>query len=74
MTGKMLGISSLCLFLDTKDDLPRLRKTSLTDIGITDFHAYQDCGDDSVNLPLQTTPLNKVEVLLKPDFLKTQKR
>ena len=57
MSGKMLGISSLCLFLDTKDDLPNFSKATLTEIGITNFQRYQDCGDDSLKLPLQTNPL-----------------
>ena len=62
MSGKMLDISSLCQFLDTKNELPNLSQATLTDIGITNFQPYQDCGDDSLNLPLQTTPLETVEV------------
>ena len=59
MSGKMLDISSLCQFLDA---LPNFSQATLTNIGITNFQPYQDCGDDSLNLPLQTTPLETVEV------------
>ena len=62
LSGKMLTISSLCPFLRTKKDLPKLRKVSLTNIGIKNFKANQDCGNDSLTTHLQTTIPMKVEV------------
>jgi hypothetical protein len=62
LSGKMLTISTLCPFLRTKKDLPKLRKVSLTNIGIKNFKANQDCGNDSLTTHLQTTIPMKVEV------------
>ena len=65
LSGKMLTISTLCPFLKTEKDLPKLRKVSLTNIGIQNFKAYQDCGNDSLTMDLQTPIPNKVEVQCK---------
>jgi hypothetical protein len=62
LSGKMLTIPTLCPFLRTEKDLPKLQKVSLTNIGINNFKANQDCGNDSLTAPLQTTIPKKVEV------------
>merc|ERR1711935_239672 len=65
LSGKMLTIPTLCPFLRTKKDLPKLRKVSLTNIGIKNFKANQDCGNDSLTTHLQTTIPMKVEILIQ---------
>ena len=62
LSGKMLTISTLCPFLRTQKDLPKLRKVSLTNIGIKNFKANQDCGNDSLTTHLQKPIPMKVEV------------
>ena len=65
LSGKMLTIPTLCPFLRTKKDLPKLRKVNLTNIGIKNFKANQDCGNNSLTTHLQTTIPKKVEVQCK---------
>ena len=62
LSGKMLTISTLCPFLRTVKDLPKLRKVNLTNIGIKNFKANQDCGNDSLTTHLQKPIPMKVEV------------
>ena len=71
LSGKMLTIPTLCPFLKTAKDLPKLRKVSLTNIGIKNFKANQDCGNDSLTMHLQTTIPRKIEVQCK--VFKTQR-
>ena len=58
----MLEIPTVCPFLRTEDDLPSLKKLEFSNIGIDNFQAIQDCGNDSFTAPSQKT--NKVEVKL----------
>ena len=62
LSGKLLTIPTLCPFLRTEKDLPKLRKVSLTNIGIKNFKANQDCGNDLLTTHLQETIPMKVEV------------
>ena len=62
LSGKMLTIPTLCPFLRTAKNLPKLRKVSFTNIGIKNFKANQDCGNDSLKTHLATTIPMKVEV------------
>ena len=56
----MLEIPTVCPFLRTEDDLPSLNKLMFSNIGIDNFQAIKDCGNDSFTAPSQKT--NKVEV------------
>ena len=58
----MLEIPTVCSFLRTEDDLPSLKKLEFSNIGIDNFQAIQDCGNDSFTAPNQKT--NKIEVKL----------
>ena len=58
----MLEIPTVCPFLRTEDDLPSLKKLEFSNIGMDNFQAIQDCGNDSFTAPSQKT--NKVEVKL----------
>ena len=60
ISGQMLEIPTVCPFLRTEDDLPSLNKLEFSNIGIDNFQAIQDCGNDSFTAPNQKT--NKVEV------------
>ena len=60
ISGQMLEIPTVCPFLRTEDDLPSLNKLEFSNIGIDNFQAIQDCGNDSFTAPSQKT--NKVEV------------
>ena len=60
ISGQMLEIPTVCPFLRTEDDLPSLKKLEFSNIGIDNFQAIQDCGNDSFTAPNQKT--NKVEV------------
>ena len=69
ISGGLITIPSLCPFLDGKFALPKLRLLHLTNIGIPQFYANQNCsGKINSNFirdnPFQNTklPTKKVEV------------
>ena len=61
ISGGAKKIESLCIFLNTTHDTPKLEKVVIHDTNVTDFHYSQDCGNDE---PLDT---KSVEVIVQKD-------
>ena len=61
ISGGAKKIESLCIFLNTTHETPKLEKVVIHDTNVTDFHHSQDCGND------ETKETKSVEVIVQKD-------
>ena len=65
ISGGAKKIESLCIFLNTTHDTPKLEKVVIHDTIVTDFHYSQDCGNDETKVPLVPLDTKSVEVIVQ---------
>ena len=65
ISGGAKKIESLCIFLNTTHDTPKLEKVVIHDTNVTDFHYSQDCGNDETKVPLVPLDTKSVEVIVQ---------
>ena len=63
ISGGTKKIESLCIFLNTTHETPKLEKVVIHDTIVTDFHYSQDCGTDETKVPLVPVNTKRVEVI-----------
>ena len=63
ISGGAKKIESLCIFLNTTHETPKLEKVVIHDTIVTDFHYSQDCGTDETKVPLVPVGTNRVQVI-----------
>ena len=64
ISGGSKKIESLCIFLNTTHETPKLEKVVIHDTNVTDFHHSQDCGNDDTKVPLVPLDTKSVQVLI----------
>ena len=65
ISGGTKKIESLCIFLNTTHDTPKLEKVVIHDTNVTDFHYSQDCGTDETKVDLVPLNTKSVEVIIQ---------
>ena len=65
ISGGSKKIESLCVFLNTTHQTPKLEKVVIHDTNVTDFHYSQDCGNDETKVPLVPLDTKSVEVIVQ---------
>ena len=65
ISGGSKKIESLCIFLNTTHETPKLEKVVIHDTNVTDFYYSQDCGNDETKVPLVPLDTKSVEVIVQ---------